>query len=245
MIRKALEYIAGLAAANEKTEVLEINGRTYANRRLERYDGPEYARPMQASTLTALVDYIGSCMEEFRGDMLVHVVSPTKVRLLSMLDKERNRETLFEVEAEVSAFRFGSWYDQEQFMIALQANFQKSEDLDLVMKVAGNTERKNEQQFTDDGRSQVVTMQVGVASKADALVPNPVKLVPYRTFQEVEQPESQFVFRIGDDHGPQFKIVEAEGGIWKNQAVGNIKCYLAESLAKMDESIASRITVIG
>lgn len=28
------------------------------------------------------------------------------------------------------------------------------------------------------------------------IIPNPVRLIPYRTFLEVEQPESEFVFRI-------------------------------------------------
>lgn len=167
-LKDAMQYFAGEVLEAEKTEVLEINGRTYANKSLNRYDKPEYASPVKADTLTALVDYIGSCAEEFRGNMMVHIVSPTQVRLMSMLDAERNREILFETNANVSAFSFNSWYDQERFMIALQANFEPSEDLDLVMKVAGNVERKNEQAFSDDGRSQVVTMQVGVASKADA-----------------------------------------------------------------------------
>ena len=33
---------------------------------------------------------------------------------------------------------------------------------------------------------------------ADVIVPNPVKLRPYRTFAEIEQPESSYVFRIKD-----------------------------------------------
>ena len=244
-LKEAMQYFAGTVLDGNKTEVVEINGRTYANKSLTRYDKPDYADAVQGNTLTALVDYIGSCAAEFRGDMLVHIVSPTKVRLMSTLDAERKREVLFETAANVSAFSFGSWYDQEQFMIALQANFEPSTDLDLVMKVAGNVERKNEQSFSDDGRSQVVTMQVGVASKADALVPNPVRLILYRTFQEVVQPESSFVFRVGNGGDPEFKIVEAEGGIWKNEAIRNIKTYLDDAISEMPEEIRARITLIG
>lgn len=101
------------------------------------------------------------------------------------------------------------------------------------------------QTFTDDGRTQVATMNVGIASKADVIVPNPVELIPYRTFQEVEQPSSEFVFRIGDKEVPAFKIVEAEGGIWKNEAIYNIKNYLMEQISNMDEVIRNSITVIG
>lgn len=244
-LRAALQYIVGLSVEAEKTEVLEISGKTYADKNLTRYDKAPKAAAIQASTLTALTEYIHSCSQEFNSNMIIHIVSPTKVRLMSCLDPEREREVLFETNAETSEFRFDSWYTQEQFMIELQANFQTSPDLLAVMKLAGNIERKNDQTFTDDGRTQVATMSVGVASKADVIVPNPVELFPYRTFQEVEQPSSELVFRIGDKDVPAFKLIEAEGGIWKNQAVFNIRKYLLDQLSEMDESIKEGITVIG
>lgn len=244
-LKEALEYVVGLGLEAEPTEVLEIAGKTYANRSLSRYDKPAYADPVKASTLTALADYIENCAAEFKGNMIVHIVSPTRVRLMSELDAERNREVLFESNAETSEFRFDQWYDQETFMISLQANFQANKDLELVMKAAGNIERKNDQTFSDDGVTQVATMKVGVAAKADVMVPNPVELIPYRTFQEVPQPASKLVFRIGDKEVPAFKIVEAEGGIWRNEAIGNIKDYLFTLMEEMDESIRNKITIIG
>lgn len=244
-LRAALQYIVGLSVAAEKTEVLEIDGKTYADKNLTRYDKAPKADPINASSLTALLDYINSCSKEFAGNMIIHIVSPTRVKLMSALDTEREREVLFSSEAEVSGYQFDRWYDQENFMIALQANFEMNGDLEAVMKFAGNVEKKNSQTFSDDGRTQVATMNVGIASKADVIVPNPVTLVPYRTFQEVEQPASEFVFRIGDKEVPAFKIVEAEGGIWKNEAIYNIKTYLLEKISNMDETIRNSITVIG
>lgn len=89
-------------------------------------------------------------------------------------------------------------------------------------------------------------MTVGVATKAAAIVPNPVELIPYRTFQEVGQPASRFVFRIGENNDiPVFKLIEAEGGIWKNEAVSNIKKYFADAIMEMPEAISKRITIIG
>ena len=130
-------------------------------------------------------------------------------------------------------------------MIALQSNFQPNDDLAAVMMLAGNIEKKNKQTFSDDGVSQVATMSVGVASKADAMVPNPVALTPFRTFMEVKQPSSKFVFRISGEETPQFKLVEAEGGIWKYEAIAHIKGYLLDGLGKMPEEIRNRIVVIG
>ena len=130
-------------------------------------------------------------------------------------------------------------------MIELQANFQMNDDLSAILKLAGNVEKKNNQTYSDNGTTQVATMQVGVASKADVIVPNPVELVPFRTFQEVPQPSSKFVFRMGDKEVPAFMIVEAENGIWKNEAVKNIKNYLEERLGDMAEFITNNITIIG
>lgn len=247
-LKEALQHVEELARENEKTEVIEICGKTYANKKLTRYDNPERAGAIETQSLSSMVDYIGSCSEEFPGgrDMIIHIVGPTEVRLMSTLDRERERETLFKTMAVTSEYRFGKWYDQEDFMISLQANFQYTPDLEAVMKLSGNIEKKNDQTFSDDGRTQVATMTVGVASKAAAIVPNPVELIPYRTFQEVEQPASKFVFRIGENNDiPIFKLIEAEGGIWKNEAVSNIKKYFADALADMPETISRRITIIG
>lgn len=246
-LKEALQYIVGLGNNAEKTEVLEICGKTYANRSLHRYDSLEKAQPLKANSLTALVDYIGCCYPEMKKHeyMIVHVESPTKVRLISCLDAERSRETLFETTAIVSDFRFDQWYDQERFMIEMQANFKMNEDLSAILKLAGNVEKKNGKTYSDDGTTQLATMQVGVASKADVIVPNPVVLTPFRTFQEVPQPSSKFVFRMGDKEVPAFKIVEAENGIWKNEAVQNIKDYLESRLGDMAEFISSNIIIIG
>ena len=119
-----------------------------------------------------------------------------------------------------------------------------SEDLEAILKVAGNVEAKTTANYGDDGVTQKTTIKQGIASKADVLVPNPVTLVPYRTFLEVDQPESQFVFRIKDVGGaPAFKIVEAEGGLWKNVAMNRIKYYFEENLED-EKELYKRLTII-
>ena len=97
--------------------------------------------------------------------------------------------------------------------------------------------------ISDDGVSQKTTIKSGIANKTDVIVPNPVKLRPYRTFAEIEQPQSSYVFRIQDsDRGPSFKLVEADGGLWKNATMKKIKDYLAYELAEELEKY--HITII-
>lgn len=243
MLREAMQYIANLKEESMDPKVVEINGKTYCNKELKRYDEEPMATSIEAHTLTAMIDYIKECSGELRESMVIHVVSPVRVELYSGLTKEREREYLFKSLASIPSFRYDSWYDQERFLIELQADFEVTADLEAILKVSGNVEAKTTANYGDDGVSQKTTIKQGIASKADVLVPNPVTLVPYRTFLEVKQPPSEFVFRIRDDRGePVFKIVEAEGGLWRNEAMGNIKAYLVEAL--QNDPVYDRITII-
>ncbi len=242
MIKEAMQFLTKLKEEAMEPKVVEINGRTYCNKALTRYDEENMARAIEASTLTAMVDYIKNCKEELRENMIIHVTDPRTVKLYSGLTKERKREYLFQSSAIVPKFRFDEWYDQERFLIELQANFEVNEDLEAILKVSGNVEAKTTANYGDDGVTQKTTIKQGIASKADVLVPNPVTLVPYRTFLEVTQPESQFVFRIKDNGGqPVFKIVEAEGGLWRNAAMQSIKEYFEKQLENMK---TGNITII-
>lgn len=46
-LKDALEHVENLARENEKTEVVEICGHTYANKALRRYDTANYAEPVK------------------------------------------------------------------------------------------------------------------------------------------------------------------------------------------------------
>lgn len=127
-IKEAIAYITGLAVKAEKPETIEINGRTYCTKDLRRYDAADKAEPIKATTLTSLVDYIKESREELRDRMIIQVVSATKVLLYSGLLAERDRETLFEVNALLPQFEYGREYDQESFLVAMQSCFQKTDD---------------------------------------------------------------------------------------------------------------------
>ena len=241
-LKEALQYITELKEKSMDPKVVEINGDTYCDKQLTRYHRFPFADAINISTLTALVDYIKGKPEELRESMILHVESPTTVRLYSGLIDERNREYLIRAEAIINQFSFDHAYDQERFLIELQANFLETEDLKTIMQVAGNIKSGTTANYSDDGVSQKTTVKMGVELN-DVIVPNPVKLRPYRTFAEIEQPESSYVFRIMDtDRGPAFKLVEADGGLWKNGTMKKIKEYLEYELA--EELKEHHITVI-
>lgn len=231
-LKEALQYLVDLGENTAKPEVVTICGKTYATKNLKQYSWEWYADALEVSSLTAVLDYIAVAGPEILGDIILHVESPTQVRLISFLNAERKRECLLTAEANVSGFEFDQWYSQEQFIMGLQSDFLPSEDLEKLQAVAGCVEGGTSANYGDDGVSQKVTIKSGIATREDVVVPNPATLVPYRTFPEIEQPESKFVFRIRDsrDGAPEFKLLEAEGGIWKNEAVARIKEYVRNGL---------------
>lgn len=233
MIQKALQYIVGM----RKPEIVEINGETYSDKDLTRICHNPKAESIEMRTLTSLVEYIKANIDTMYVKMIVHVVSPTEVKLYSRLDDDRKREYMVKVSAQVPEFRYGSYMGHEAFLIALQSKFITNSDRELLLKFAGTVENGTVAQYGDDGVTQKATVKTGIASKGEALVPNPVKLRPFRTFIEVEQPESAFVFRMRDDggNGVECAIFEADGGAWKNAAMKNIKEYLQFELSELPQ----------
>lgn len=233
MIKEALAYVVGL----KKPEIMDINGETYSDKPLNRIVHNPKASKIEMTTLTSLVEYIKAKIDVMDDKMIIHVISPTIVQLYSQLDLDREREHIVTVNAQLPDFTYGRYMGHESFIIALQSKFIGNDDRELLLKFAGTVENGTVAQYGDDGITQKATIKTGIASKGDAVVPNPVKLRPYRTFLEVEQPESSFIFRMRQDErsGVECAIFEADGGAWKNTAMKKIKEYLQFELAEMSQ----------
>lgn len=241
MIKEALQYIIGLSEAKVQNITLaDGTVQTYSDKPLTRLSQHiPYADEIKMSNLSSLVDYIKSNVDVMAPKMIVQVVSPEEVRLFSMLDEERNREHILAVKAQVPSFNYERFIDHETFVINVQSKFidDPASDKALLLQFAGTVEQGSVAQYGDDGVTQKATVKTGIASKSEAVVPNPVKLRPFRTFVEVTQPVSEFVFRMQESRcgGIECAIFEADGGAWKNEAMKNIKNYLEFELAEYKE----------
>lgn len=233
MTREALQYVVGLSEAN----LLTINGDTYTDKQIYRVDNDLRAAAIEMNTLTGLIDYAKAFNDEMSDQMLVQVVSPTEVKLISCLDGDRKRECLVNVAAMIPDFSYGRYMDHESFIIALQSKFIDNNDRALLLKFAGTVKDESVAQYGDDGVTQKATIKTGITSVGEAIVPNPVHLQPFRTFVEVGQPESAFVFRMkqSEGRGIECAIFEADGGAWKNEAMRNIKQYLGFALEDLPQ----------
>ncbi len=232
MITSAINKILELAIPNIK----EVNERKYSDKKLIPVDEELRAGSISMNTLVGLVDYIKSQKDFKEIPYIVQIVSPTEVRLISSLDADRKREILVEVTAEIPDFSYGRFIENEAFIIGVQSKFldgkAEKNDKSIVLQFAGNVKAGTVAEYGDTGVGQKATIKKGAVSMVEAEVPSPCFLMPYRTFTEVEQPMSSFIFRVKDNErlGVEFALFEADGGAWKNEAKANIKAYLVETL---------------
>ena len=234
MLKEFVEYL--LEVTSPKT--MTVNKQEYSTRPLHLLKNPT-PDTIQVKSLSGLIDYIQS---EFDGSvpLMIHVESPTRVKVFSQTNANEDREHVIQADAMLPEFRFDHFYNTEQINIKLQSCFVENEDRDVMLRVVGNIKEEGVKEAGDDGVSQAVTARTGVATVGNVKVPNPVLLAPRRTFVEVEQPESNFVFRMRS--GPECALFEADGGEWKLHAMDNIAEYLS---AALEEQIkAERIYII-
>jgi len=224
-----IDRVAELAAV----EVKDIGGRSFATKTLHLVEDPEVAK-INMHTLTGLVDFIPTIAEG--GQLIVHVEDYNMVYIRSeVFGPNKQRESHALAKSYDLKHKFDQHMPVEEFVVYLQAMFVQDETTAAIMKIVGNLSQGSELNAADDGMTQRVTAKVGVTKVEQVPLPNPVTLRPYRTFADVQQPESKFILRIkGDkDRGPQCALYEADGGAWRNTAIATIKAWLVGATARM------------
>jgi len=230
MIKAGIEKILELAKVERflvgEREYITANGTTTAIR-------PPVQKSFQVGSLTAIANYFSKNPDGLHlADIIVHVESPVKVRLMSSVVLPWiDRHAYLDAESSPKAFPFGRPMDVENFIVSLQTFFVPTETTKALQKLVSSLSDQSAVDYTDDGIGQQVTAKTGIARVGTVDVPNPVRLAPYRTFHEIAQPESAFVFRISKgNQGPLCVLHEADGGNWEQEAVEAIRGWLAEKL---------------
>ena len=246
MIAKAMEWIRN----NMAPQLHNIEGVMWSDKPLQRIKDIEKFEKVSFTTLTSLVDYLKSGIDVpncFINKIFVNVVSPTRIEVFSDVNMHNffERSTIATVEAIVPKARIGEWLEQSAFCILLRSCFVDKykgqevpfpdTDRDALICVASNIVSGTIAEYQDTGISQKATLKTGIQEAEDKLLPEKVTLRPYRTFLEVEQPKSEFIFRAQDSRnsGVQLALYEADGGSWKMEAMKNVKDYLVEELKEI------------
>lgn len=236
MDRSAVEKIVELGAPNIHIE----GGYVYSDKELKVIQEPK-VRTLPFHTLSGLVYALLAEHENFVAPLLVSVTDEDTVTVHSAISSiDRMREVPYTVNAELIDIPFNRQLDYEAMMITLKSKFVETPELLELVKLLGTITEENSAQLSDDGFTQTVVVRKGIALKDNKAVNPIVKLKPYRTFNEVEQPESQFLLRLSE--GGNVALYEADGGAWKLQARRNVADYLKSALADLIE--AGRIIVV-
>lgn len=219
--------------------VTDKSGKEYSAADLKRvYDDPR-PRALGLSSLDGLVDYIKSNVDGYdMEDLIIHIIDYKTVELLTKIQGETNRRhTVLSVQLDnLQQFPFGRFLDQQEFIIKCGSMFQDADsDLASIIKYTAKIDVSAIVKTEDDGISQTAQIKKsvsGVVGERES-IPSKVLLKPFRTFQELDQPESEFLFRMNTDgNSATCALIEADGGAWVRGARKKISAYLEVELSE-------------
>lgn len=218
--------------------VVKSGGKEFSVHNLLPVSDKRQASEIYVNSLSAIETYIKCNIDLLPKDKLfIHVADEGNVFLRSFLNEEtRGRECFIHAEPfnTRADFQYNTFLPLEQFKIALLSLFGQTPDRDRLIDFISRISVKEDEVIEDDGTSQKVTAarQVGGQLRQQEQAPSTIKLKPFRTFTEVEQPESEFVVRLKHDkyNGVTAGLFECDGGSWKKDAMENISVWLEESI---------------
>ena len=246
MIRDAIEYIVELRRREATKEVdgtiytLNSDGTLFMSLDAQKFDeeramskAEHYEFPtIKTTTLSSIADYVDKDPECFFSNRcarpVIHIKTPTSVTLYADLDEFGRRMPIVQASATIPNIEFGRKMDVETFTIMLQSSFAGSDDRDYLLHAVSAVRVTNDLEIKDDGMAQTVSVNKGAATVARETLRNPVQLAPFRTFVEVPQPLSYYVFRVHD--GPSVALYTAGGAEWEISAMANIKTYFEDAV---------------
>jgi len=194
-------------------------------------------------SLEALVKMVQTEAADMDTPLYITIPNHLTVRCFGQPDAGARyfRQVYYEAKAtDVPGFSDG-FREQEKAIIELRSRFAPGDGVEYLLDLLSRISKDSNVSTTDNGVSQTVEARQGVVIKNTVPVRPRVPLRPFRTFQEVEQPESEFLLRL-DDEG-NIGLFEADGGMWKLTARQTVKVFLEEKLADLVASGAVYIAL--
>lgn len=231
MLKAAIEKIQSLC----KPEIREIQGVFYTIQDdgvyLQIKPDLEIPDTITLNSLDALVQMVKTEAVNQLDLLYITIPDHKSIRCFSRPSKCARNQRLFPFS--VMATDVPGWEPKvqlpfEEAMIALRTRFQPTADTDYALKLLSDITTGSKITYNDNGVATSVVTKKGVDLQANAAIRPIISLRPYRTFQEVDQPASQFLIRI-NERGISF--IEADGGMWKLAARQAVKDYLSQKLA--------------
>lgn len=226
---------------DESINLVEIQGETYSNKDLRLIRHTDMAEKLCFNDLSSIVSMIKQEKTKFNLPLYINIESATRVSVFTSMDSHKDREIPYVAHCSDCRFNFGREYSYEDFIIALRSQFVQNEDTANLLTVLKKITNSNTVETEDDGITQKITAQQGATLNSVVKAAPINKLSPFRTFNEVAQPTSEFLFRVKE--GGRFALFEADGGAWELAAKRNIAEFFSEQLA--DEINEGTVILVG
>ncbi len=234
MIKAAMEYFLHQARAQQ----LEINGAQYTDREIHPVK-LQFAPTLWLSTLTGLKECVENpdfFAQTGTNDFALYVKDVGEVSLISQPLGAFEQRNFFAV-ASATGFRFSfdHYCDREQLQIDIMSSFADSEGRQNVLSYLGGLARTGEIKLSDDGVTQSVIAKTGIARVGNVEIKNPIALLPYRSFPEIEPVPEDFIFRLkksGED-GVEGALFKTKNERWRIETIARIKAWLLENIPEV------------
>lgn len=199
---------------------------------------PELDLPetINLTSLDALVKLVRTEATKAESPLYITIPSHLSVTCFGQPNKalREHRQTYYVV----NATDVPGWDDRkdlpfEQAAVALQTRFQEGGDREYTLRLLSQITTGAKVTDNDIGVATTIVTSKGVSLQENSQIRPLVRLRPYRTFQEITQPEGLFLIRI-NERGITF--TEADGGMWKLEARKTIAKYLEDGLEDLVQS---------
>ena len=238
------EFIAHIQKTTQPL-VCEIGGSTFAidGNGIAREIRPEISHPdtLTLHSLESLVKLVKT--EAVNMDTPLYITVPDHLTVRCFGQPQPDARFFRQFYYEAHATDVPGWDEKvqlgfEEAQIAMRTRFQETADTIYALKLLSDICCGAKVVYNDNGIATTITTQKGVALQSNEQIRPIITLKPYRTFQEVEQPESIFLIRV-NERGITF--TEADGGMWKLKARQTVKAFLA---AELDSLVSSETVYV-
>ena len=230
----AVREIAELKA-EAQTKTIHVDGAVYTTRELHQLPRrkEEAVEPIRVKSVKALCDWVTN--NTLPIGSFVHIVSPTLVEIRGPLigteEGTNQRHTYLQAEFVGEPWAWGKYLSTEEWVVALQARFDHTDDRDRAAAILGNLVHEEVLKLEDDGTTQRATARTGIAKVSEVSVRNPFWLAPMRCFYETSPVASPFVLRMKQEGGWfRAAFFEADGGKWQVQSIEGIRFWIESQI---------------
>ena len=231
MLRDFVNRIVDLAHPT----TFEVDGSVFADKDLVHImDKKPIPKCIELTGLDSICKMVRNEAEHIDLRIFIQVKDHKNVSVFTTLDDDEDRLYLYRCTADTPGVSIGRYIPYENAVIELRSLYIPNEDTDYLLQLLSSISKESKVTSTDNGVTQNVEARAGIALSSMVAIKPRVKLQPFRTFVEVEQPESEFLLRISE-HG-EIGLFAADGGVWKLEATRNVAAYFEEALKDLIEA---------